>query len=463
MNEFNDLLTTTLEKQRAYFRDGNTRCLSFRKQQLKILAGLLSENREDIQLALKKDLGRNDFESYFGEIDVVRQEVAFALENLAAWMRDDIVPTPPLHQPGKSLIVKEPYGITLILAPWNYPFQLAIAPLVGAIAGGNCCVIKPSEISTHTSSLLARLISGYFDPQYVAVIEGGVVETKAILEQPFDYIFFTGSTKFGRKVMEAAAQHLTPVTLELGGKSPCIVDRGVSLKRTARRICFGKFFNAGQTCIAPDYVMVHEDDREALIANLQEVIHEWYGDEVRQSPDYARIINAPHYHRLLNLMRDGRIVAGGVVDEESRFISPTILTDVDPRSGIMQEEIFGPLLPVLTYKNLEEAMDFINARPKPLALYLFTRKKKVWKKVIRYTTSGGVCINDTLSHLTTTGLPFGGVGASGMGSYHGKKTFDTFTHEKSVMKKSTFPDPSFRYPPYRKPSAFMRYLTRLLN
>lgn len=460
---FTEKLLATLELQREFFRGGNTRSLAFRLKQLKALGRMLTENRNDIMMALKKDLGRHDFESYFGEIDMVRQEVAYTMENLATWMRDERVQTPPLHQPGKSMIVKEPYGMTVILAPWNYPFQMAVAPLVGAIAGGNCCIVKPSEISANTSALIARLIAEYFDPRHVTTMEGGVAETKLLMEQPFDYIFFTGSTKFGRKVMESAARHLTPVTLELGGKSPCIVDRGVSLKRTARRICFGKFFNAGQTCVAPDYVLVHEDDRDSLIAQMQEVIHEWYGDDARTSTSYARIINAPHYQRLLNLLKGGRIASGGIVDEETNYISPTILTDVDLHSELMQEEIFGPLLPVLTYKSLDEAIDFINARPKPLALYLFTRKKKNWKKVVRSTSSGGVCVNDTLSHLTTTGLPFGGVGASGMGSYHGKKTFDTFTHEKSVMKKSTFPDPSFRYPPYRKPSAIMRYLTKLLN
>lgn len=463
MNEFIEKMDAVLNSQRDFFRRGETRSLAFRTKQLKTLARMLKEHREEIQMALKKDLGRHDFESYFGEIDIVRQEIAYTLENLSLWMRDVRVETPPLHQPGKSFIVREPYGMTLILAPWNYPFQLAIAPLIGAIAGGNCCVVKPSEISANTSALLARLIGRYFEPCHVAVIEGGVHETRKLLEQPFDYIFFTGSTKFGRKVMEAAAQHLTPVTLELGGKSPCIVDRGVSLKRVARRICFGKFFNAGQTCVAPDYVLVHEDDRAALIAALQEVIHDWYGDDARQSTSYARIINEPHYERLLNLMSGGKIVSGGIVDAPSRFISPTLITDADPRSELMQEEIFGPLLPLMTYRNLEEVIGFINERPKPLALYLFTRRRKVREQLIRRTSSGGVCINDTLSHLTTSGLPFGGVGASGMGRYHGKSTFDTFTHEKSVMKKSVFPDPSFRYPPYRKPSAFMRFLTRLLN
>ncbi len=452
-----------LAEQRAFFDSGATRNLRFRKQALKQILVLLSENREAIQGALKKDLGRHEFESYFGEIDIVRQETEFMLRNLNIWMRPEKVPTPLMHQPGQSLILKDPYGEVLILAPWNYPFQLAMAPLVGAIAAGNCVIVKPSEISKHTSALLADLIGKYFDPRHVAVIEGGVSETHALLDQAFDYIFFTGSTTVGRKVMEAAAQHLTPLTLELGGKSPCIVDRNVSLKRTARRICFGKFFNAGQTCVAPDYVMVHEDDRDTLIACMQETIRKWFGDDIRESESYARIINATHYQRLLGLMADGHIVAGGIVDESTHYISPTLLVDVDPASPLMQEEIFGPLLPILTYHQPEEIITFINGRPKPLALYVFTRKKAFWKGLVAKTSSGGVCVNDTLSHLTTTGLPFGGVGPSGMGSYHGKKTFDTFTHEKSVMKKAFFPDPDFRYPPYIKPSKIMRWLVKLIS
>lgn len=460
---FHDRMMTLLEGQRAFFSSGATRNLRFRKQALRQLLRLLAENREAIQLALKKDLGRHDFESYFGEIDIVRQETEYTLANLSVWVQPEKVPTPMLHQPGHSQIVKEPYGVVLILAPWNYPFQLAIAPVIGAIAGGNCAVVKPSEISQHTSALLAELIGKYFDPRHVAVMEGGVTETRSLLEQPFDYIFFTGSTKFGRKVMEAAAQHLTPVTLELGGKSPAVVDRGVSLKRAARRICFGKFFNAGQTCVAPDYVLVHADDRDKLVGHMQEIIRRWFGDDARESESYARIINAAHYQRLLGLMPGGRIVSGGIVDENTNYISPTLLVDVDTSSPLMQEEIFGPLLPVLTYQQHEEIIDFINGRPKPLALYIFTRKKSFWKRLVAQTSSGGVCVNDTLSHLTTSGLPFGGVGASGMGSYHGKKTFDTFTHEKSVMKKSTFPDPDFRYPPYVKPSGIMRWFVKLIG
>ncbi len=462
-NQFSSHFDVLCKQQMDFFNSGKTRSLNFRIKQLKVLQNLIAEHRDEIMLALKKDLGRHDFESYFGEIDVVRQEIEFCREQLAYWMQPNVVQTPPMHQPGKSFIVKEPYGRVLIIAPWNYPFQLAIAPLVGAMAAGNCCVVKPSELAPHTSSMIARLISANFDPQYIAVVEGGIEETQYILSVPFDYIFYTGSTKVGRIIMEAAAKNLTPVTLELGGKSPCIVDRGVNIKRTARRICFGKFFNAGQTCIAPDYLLVHEEDKDAIVAQLQEVIHKWYGDDPRKSSSYARIISNAHYQRLVSLFKGGKILSGGVVDEATRYISPTIIADVDLKSPLMKDEIFGPVLPVITYKNIEEAIQFINDRPKPLALYLFTRNKKVGKAFVRRTSSGGVCINDTLSHITTTGLPFGGVGASGMGSYHGKKSFDTFTHEKSVMRKSTFPDPSFRYPPYKNPSAIMRFITKILG
>jgi acyl-CoA reductase-like NAD-dependent aldehyde dehydrogenase len=456
-------ITAAFENQRACYNQGLTRSAGFRKKQLRAMLRMLSEKRDDLLAALRSDLGRHDFESYFGEIDMIRMEAAHCLENLELWMRPVKVQTPPLHQPGNSRIIKEPYGNVLVIAPWNYPVQLALAPAVGALAAGNCCIIKPSELAPHTSALLERLVAEYFDPSVLTVLSGGVEETTALLKLPFDYIFYTGSTRVGRIIMEAAAKNLCPVTLELGGKSPCIVDRHVSMKRVARRICFGKFFNAGQTCVAPDYVMVHEDDRDQLIAHMQEVIRKWYGDDPKDAESYARIITDQHFNRLAGLMKGGTIASGGVLDASQRYISPTLITSPDPDSELMKEEIFGPLLPILTYKNIEEVSAFINGRPKPLALYLFTRRSRIRKYIVINTSAGGVCINDTLSHLTTSGLPFGGVGESGMGAYHGKKSFDTFTHEKSVMKKSTFPDPSFRYPPYPKPNALMRLLTKILN
>jgi aldehyde dehydrogenase (NAD+) len=456
-------MLSLIKNQRDYFNSGQTRNTSFRQKQLRQLSKMLREHRNDFLLALKKDLSRHDFESCFAEIELVLQEIRFTSENLQNWVRPEYVQTPPLHQPGKSFIIKEPYGVVLIIAPWNYPLQLLLGPLVGSIAAGNCSILKPSEISQHTSSLLSRTIPRYFEPSFISVIEGGIAETQELLKTPFDYIFYTGSTAVGKVIMESAAKNLTPVTLELGGKSPCIVDKSNSLKRTAGRICFGKFFNAGQTCIAPDYVLVKEEYYEKLIQELQEIINKRYGPDPSKSNSYARIINEKHYQRLVDLMKDGKIVAGGIVKAESKYISPTIILEPNLSSPLMQEEIFGPILPIIPYKEIDDAITFINSRPKPLALYLFTKNKSVRKKIITQTSSGGICINDTLSHITTSGLPFGGVGFSGMGSYHGEKTFNTFTHEKSVMKKSLFPDPSLRYPPYLKPGKFIRFIIRLIS
>ena len=354
-----------------------------------------------------------------------------------------------MHFKSSSYRVPEPYGVVLIMSPWNYPFQLAFAPLIGAVAAGNCAVVKPSSYSPHTSSLIAKILGGCFPKEYIAVIEGGREANQELLNQKFDYIFFTGSVSVGRTVMEAASRHLTPVTLELGGKSPCIVHEDANLELAARRIMWGKCLNSGQTCVAPDYLLVHRDVKDRLIMAMEKAITEFFGDTPCRNPEYPRIINEKHFNRLKGLLSDGRILVGGDVNEATLQIAPTIVDQVSWESPVMQEEIFGPILPVLEFEGIHEVITAVNSRPKPLALYLFTNDKNVEKRIIKSISFGGGCINDTIVHLATSYMPFGGVGESGMGSYHGKWSFDTFTHYKSIMKKSIWPDIRLRYPPYR--------------
>jgi aldehyde dehydrogenase (NAD+) len=346
----------------------------------------------------------------------------------------------------KSFVMPEPYGVALIISPWNYPLQLSLAPLVGAISAGNCALIKPSAYTPATSHAIAELIASVFAPEYIAVVEGGRKENNTLFSQKFDNIFFTGSMDVGRIVMKAASEHLTPVTLELGGKSPVIVDQTANLKLAARRIAFGKILNAGQTCVAPDYLLIHEDLRDAFITHLRNALDAFFPDG--DMSDLPVIVNEKHYQRVIGLMAGETIAIGGQTDAARRFIAPTVLIDVSPDAPVMQEEIFGPVLPVLTYSHLDDAIDFINARSKPLALYVFTDDKPVADAVLSRTSSGGACWNDTIIHLATPHMGFGGVGDSGMGSYHGKLSFDTFTHFKSIVKKSNFIDLPMRYRPY---------------
>ncbi len=335
-----------------------------------------------------------------------------------------------------------------MIGPWNYPIQLLLSPLVGAIAAGNAAVLKPSELAPASAAALAELVPRYLDTACIRVIEGGVPETEELLAERFDYIFFTGSTRVGRIVMEAAAKHLTPVTLELGGKSPCIVARDADMDVAARRIAWGKLVNAGQTCVAPDYVLVDAAAADSLVHRLEAAIRDFYGDDPRQSPDFARIVSPAHHARLCSFFEDGDVVVGGAADPDDRYVAPTILRNVRPDAKVMQEEIFGPILPVLTVESVDEAIEFVNAREKPLALYVFTRDKATSRRVVERTSSGGACINDVVAHLGVPDLPFGGVGESGMGAYHGRHGFETFSHRKAVLDKSTLVDPALRYPPY---------------
>ena len=350
-----------------------------------------------------------------------------------------------------------------IIGPWNYPFQLTLAPLVAAIAAGNCAVLKPSELAPATSAVIASIIGKYFDPAFVTVVEGGIGETQALLAEKFDYIFFTGGTSVGKIIMDAAAKHLTPVTLELGGKSPVILHKDARLDYAVRRIAWGKFFNAGQTCLATDYLLVHRDIRDEAVKKLRETILSFYGSDPKRSPDYARIINARHFERVSSLLKDGEIIHGGETSAGEKYIAPTLIDHVTLENRIMKEEIFGPLLPIMEYGDIDEAIGIINGMPRPLALYLFTESRAIEKKVLGSTLSGGGCINDTISHVGNTELPFGGIGDSGMGSYHGKTGFDTFTHRRGILKRGTFFDLTLRYPPYGKRLKLVQRLFRLIR
>lgn len=445
---------------RACFDSGRTRPLEWRIGQLEALDRMVRERQEDIHHALATDLGKPALEAYIAETSYVRGEIDLTKKKLRSWAKPERVWTTLTAQPGSSFIYREPLGVVLVIGPWNYPFQLVVAPLIGALAAGNTVVLKPSEVSAATSAMLARWIPEYLDRDAVRVVEGGVPETTALLAERFDHIFYTGNGGVGRIVMEAAAKHLTPVTLELGGKSPCIVDRDAALDVTARRIVFGKFYNAGQTCIAPDYVLCHEAVHDALVDRMKAALLEFFGPDPKKSPDYGRIINARHVKRLAPLIGSGRVAVGGEVDEAERYIAPTILTDVAPDSPVMADEIFGPVLPVLKVKNVDAAIAAVNARPKPLALYVFTESSDTHERVLSRTSSGGATVNHVWLHFAVHGLPFGGVGASGMGAYHGRASFETFSHRKGVLKKPTSIDPKIMYPPYD--DAKVKWIKRLM-
>jgi aldehyde dehydrogenase (NAD+) len=437
-----------IRKQREFFATGKTKDVEWRIEQLKRLKQAIVAHQEAILNAVKADLGRPDFEAYFEIASIA--DINYAIKHLKSWVKPKKVRAGIEQFPASAQIYPEPLGVVLIIAPWNYPFQLMISPLTGAIAAGNCAVLKPSEIAANTSSVITDIIQKTFDPAYIAVVEGGVETSQALLEEKFDHIFFTGGTAIGKIVMQAAAKHLTPVTLELGGKSPCIVDCDVDLKHTAKRITWGKYLNAGQTCIAPDYLLVDRRIKSELLTEIKKCVEEFYGNDPAQSPDYGRIISHRHFERLEPLLKDGKIVIGGQSKPEEKYIAPTVIDGVSWESPVMQEEIFGPILPVLEYEEIKDAIAQINARPKPLALYIFSKDEQKQQQVLQETSSGGVCINDTVMHVGVTDLPFGGVGDSGIGNYHGKASFDTFSHYKSVLKKGLWFDQNWRYPPYKE-------------
>jgi aldehyde dehydrogenase (NAD+) len=443
-----DPVPSVFQRLRASFATGQTRSLPWRRAQLSALARLLEDCEPQICEAIRKDLGRSEIETRLVEIHLLRREIQYAQRRLQEWIRPERVRPPWLLQPSSARIYREPLGVALILSPWNYPLQRALVPLVGALAAGNCAVVKPSELAPATSSLLAAILPRYLDPACVQVVEGGPSVSAALLAERFDCIFFTGNSRVGRLVMEAAAKHLTPVTLELGGKNPCIVDRSANLRSAARRIVWGKILNAGQVCLAPDYVLVDETMETALLAQMVAAIREFLGPEPRLSPDFARIVNRNHFQRLLRLLDGGgRIFAGGEAREDELYLAPTLLTQTPANAPVLQEEIFGPLLPVLSVSGVDQAIAFINQREKPLALYLFTEDARIRRQVLHSTSSGALAVNYPCVHAAIPGLPFGGVGSSGMGACHGRAGFEAFSHRKSVFLKSSWPDPNLAYPP----------------
>lgn len=433
---------------RASFATGQSLPYEFRKQALDRLSKALHQHEGELLAALKADLGKSPAEAYTSEIAIIHHELKYTLKNLWKWMRPRRTPTPMHLQPACSRIYCEPLGVVLIIGPWNYPVQLALVPLIGALAAGNLAVVKPSEIAANSSAALRKLLEATFPADQVAVVEGGIGPTTELLNQKFDHIFFTGSTPVGKIVYEAAAKNLTPVTLELGGKSPTIVAEDADLELAARRIVWGKFLNAGQTCVAPDYVYAHERVLQPLVSAMEKYIHHQFGQEIQSSPDYGRIVNTRNFARLSHLMETGRILYGGQRDEKSLYIAPTLIGDVGWKDPVMHEEIFGPLLPVLPYRDFASAVAEIKKHDKPLSAYLFTNDGDIKEKFIKELSFGGGCLNDVVVHLANGHLPFGGVGASGIGSYHGEKSFLTFSHQKSVLHKSRFFDVPLRYPPF---------------
>ena len=449
--------------QRSYFATGATRSLEFRIKMLKRLSCSIQEYEPALFRALKLDLGKPEFEAYASEIGFVLADIDHTLAKLPKWYKDKYVASPLLHFPARSKIVSEPLGVTLIIGPWNYPFQLIMAPLIGAIAAGNCAIVKPANISANVAEVINDLLEHTFSSEYIACFMGGRAVNTALLEKPFDLIFYTGNPEVGRTVMVAAAKNLTPVVLELGGKSPCIIDQKVDLEVAVNRLVWAKFFNAGQTCVAPDYVYVHHAIKTEFLEKVTKRILNVYGADSQQSESLGRIVNDKHFERLCTYFASGKIVTGGVCDSSTRFIPPTVIDNVDWQSKIMQEEIFGPIMPVLEYENIDECILAINSNPKPLALYLFSKDKKLVNKIIESTSSGGVCVNDCIVHMATRNLPFGGVGNSGLGKYHGQYSFDCFTQKKAVMIRSTWLDIPLRYAPYPKLSKLLKLLIRYLG
>ena len=445
-------IKSVFNKQKEFFYLGKTNDINFRIDNLRKLKEVIKVNENKILEALNKDLGKSNFESYATEIGIVYDEINVHIKNIKKWARRERKKSSIIYYPSKSYVYKEPYGVTLIIGPFNYPFQLVIAPLIGAISAGNTAIIKPSENTKNISILLEEIINENFEEEYLKVVSPleGKEAVSYLLEFPFDYIFFTGSVRVGKIIMEKAAKNLTPITLELGGKSPCIVDSDAKLELAAKRIVWGKFLNAGQTCVAPDYLCVHKNIKEKLLKLIISEIHKQFGEEIKTSPDYPRIVNNNSLTRLSNYIKDGEVYYGGSFDDLELYMEPTILVNTDVNSAVMTEEIFGPILPVIEFDNIENIIDFINRREKPLALYYFSESKKRIEYILRATTSGGVTINDTIIHVANGNLPFGGVGNSGIGNYHGKASFDTFTHKRSVMKRGTFVEFNIRFAPYKE-------------
>ena len=441
-------LKSLMAQQRTYFESGRTRPTGSRIVSLHSLKQVIRENEEEVYAALKADLGKSRAEAYMSEIGMVYSEIDYMIRHIRSFGRTRMVRTPLAQFPAISYRRPTPKGVVLVMSPWNYPFLLTLEPMVDALAAGNTVVLKPSAYASRTAAVIEKIITEAFHPGLVCVVTGGRAENQLLLEQKFDHIFFTGSQAVGKEVMRHAADHLTPVTLELGGKSPCIVDHTANIPRAAKRIVFGKFLNCGQTCVAPDYILCQEESRDRLLAAIMSELRTQLGKEPLKNENYGKIINQKHFDRLTGLLEGEMVIHGGERDEKTLRIAPTIVSPCDWDSPLMQEEIFGPILPVLTYKHLDDALELIRQRPHPLAMYLFTRDKHSVKKVVTGCAFGGGCVNDTVVHLASNRLPFGGVGESGMGAYHGKTGFDTFTHYKAILTRKNWLDLPMRYQPY---------------
>lgn len=435
-----------IDKQRQFFLSGKTKEISFRLEALRLLRSLIKSHEQELMDALKADLNKTEFDSYLTEIGIVLEELRFTIKYVRKWAKPRKVKSTLTLLGSKSYIYPEPYGVALVIAPWNYPFQLAVAPLIGAIAAGNCAILKPSELTPRTSGVLAKLIHDHFPEEYLAVVEGGVETSQGLLREKLDYIFFTGSVPVGKIIMEAAAKKLTPVTLELGGKSPCIVHHDAHLKFAAKRVAWGKFMNAGQTCVAPDYLYIHKSVKDEFLKLLKESVEELYSMDAISSGNFTKIVSERHFNRLTGFLDNGDTFFGGRTNKEKLSIEPTVLTNINWDNEVMEDEIFGPILPVLEYDDLSDMITRVNDRPKPLALYIFSESEQVQKMILEHISFGGGCINDTVYHLSSPYLPFGGVGESGIGAYHGQGSFDVFSHEKSILKQTTRFDLPFRYP-----------------
>ncbi len=446
-----ETLREKINKQREYFSTGETKDINFRIEKLKKLRDVLKSEEEKVFEALKKDLMKSSFESYVTEVAMVYDEINMHIKNIKKWSKKRRVKTPLVQFPAKSFIQLEPYGVVLIIGPFNYPFMLTMDPLIGAIAAGNTAVIKPSESAPETSKILKEILEKVFDEKYVLHVnsERGKEVVEELLKEKFDYIFFTGSATVGKIVMKAASQYLTPVTLELGGKSPCIIDKDCKLELAARRIVWGKLLNSGQTCVAPDYLYVHKDIEEEFIKKLEEEIKNQFGDNPLESKDYSKMVNEREFNRVLSYIDKEKLVFGGNYNRKTFQIEPTILKNVTWNDPVMEREIFGPIFPILPFENLDEVIRLVNSKDKPLAIYYFSEDKNKIEKVINSTSSGGVTINDTLVHVSSSYLPFGGVGNSGMGEYHGKYSFDLFSNKKGIMNRKTFLDLKIRYAPFQ--------------
>ncbi|HPA36717.1 MAG TPA: aldehyde dehydrogenase [Chitinophagales bacterium] len=439
---------TLVNKQRNFFNTGKTKDIEFRIEQLKKLRQVISDNQQEIMDALKKDLNKSPMEAYGTEVGFLLADIKHTLKTIRSLAKPRKVKTPLFHQLGSSWIQPEPYGVTYVVAPWNYPFQLAIAPAIGALAAGNTCIIRPSRMSENTARVMEKLINSNFDESYLKVVLSDIRQSNELLEQKFDYIFFTGSPDVGRQIYAAASKHLTPVTLELGGKSPCFVDETFNTNWGIKRIVWGKFTNTGQTCVAPDYVLVDKKVKQKFVDLFIKTTKEFFGEDPQKSPDLGRIINEKHFLRLTKLLEKGNILMGGKTDINDLYIAPTLIDGVTADDPVMQGEIFGPILPIIEYEKLDDAIRFVNSRNKPLALYIFSEDKMYQERILKETSSGNASINECLMHVGQFELPFGGVGESGMGAYHGDVSFETFSHMKGILKKSTLSDFKQRFPPY---------------